>query len=67
MKKIKGVEKTRQGKFMARITVNKQRLNLGTFSTEIQAAKVYNEAAKKHFGEFASLNEFNEPLSDKEI
>lgn len=33
------------------------RRHLGRFRSEIEAARVYNEAAKLHHGEFASLNE----------
>lgn len=40
----------------AHITVNGRRRHLGNFHSEIDAAKAYNEAAIKDFGEFAYLN-----------
>lgn len=44
-------------KFIAgRITVDGRQIHLGGFATEAEAGAAYNEAAKKYFGEFASLN-----------
>jgi hypothetical protein len=43
-------------KWQARIMLEKKRRNLGYFNNEIDAAKAYDEAAKKYHGEFACLN-----------
>lgn len=40
----------------ARIMVRGNRISLGMYRTAEGAAKAYNEAAKKYFGEFAKLN-----------
>jgi len=51
--KFKGVSwYSRDSKWRAQL----RRKNLGYFVDEIQAAKVYNEAALARFGEFAKLN-----------
>lgn len=42
--------------YRARIQVNKKSILIGLFKDEIEAAKEYNKAAKKYFGEFANLN-----------
>jgi hypothetical protein len=55
----KGVSFQR-GKFRALITIDKKHIWLGTFDTEIEAARAYNAAAKKYHGEFAVLNELPE-------
>jgi hypothetical protein len=55
--KYKGVtfHKMRQ-EWLAQICVDGQRISLGRFKDEKKAAKAYDKAAKKHFGEFAALN-----------
>lgn len=52
---FKGVSLNR-GYFMASIRLNNVLINLGRYETKEEAALVYNEAASKHFGEFARLN-----------
>lgn len=54
--KPKGVYKRKNGRFSASIGVNYRHIHLGVFDTEQQAAAAYNEAATRHFGEFACLN-----------
>jgi len=54
----KGIQlEKRTNKWVASITVNKKRYSLGTYLTKEEAAFAYNEAAVKHFGKFANLNE----------
>lgn len=44
------------GKWEAGIRVNKKRIYLGLYEDKVEAAKAYDEEAKKHFGDFATLN-----------
>lgn len=58
--KFKGVCWTRNDKkWRTRIIVDKKEIALGCFLKEIEAAKAYDKAAVKYFGDFARLN-FNE-------
>ncbi len=53
----KGVEKGSLAKsYSSRIKVNGERIYLGSFKTAETAAKAYNQASKKYFGEFGYLN-----------
>jgi hypothetical protein len=55
--KYKGVFfKKDMNKYCATICLKGKRTHLGYFDNEIDAAKAYDEAAKKLFGEFAALN-----------
>jgi len=54
----KGVHFNKQNKaFYAQIYVNWERIRLGSFSNPEDAARAYDEAAKKYHGEFAATNE----------
>lgn len=50
-------------KWLAKITVNKIVKYLGIFENKDMAAKAYNNAAIKYFGEFALLNEIKDEIN----
>jgi len=52
----------RTKKWYAYIKINRKNKYLGRYDSEIKAARVYDLAAQKHFGEFACLN-----FSKKEV
>ena len=55
--KYKGVDFVKsQNAWRARITVNNKRIHLGYFTSEINAAKAYDQAATKHHKNFAYTN-----------
>lgn len=55
--KYKGVSwNARKSKWEARLTVDKKLTFLGNYADESEAARVWDEAAKKHHGEYARLN-----------
>jgi hypothetical protein len=55
--KFKGVYWDKaQEKWCTRIMVGKKRIHIGRFTNEEEAAHAYDEAAVRHFGEFARTN-----------
>ena len=59
--KYKGVHwNAKTNKWRVKIGVNRKRIHLGYFATEIEAATAYNKAAIEYFGEFAKINKVEE-------
>lgn len=55
--KYKGVTYHKRDKlWCARITINKVTKTIGYFKSEVKAAEAYDQAARKHFKEFAFTN-----------
>jgi len=50
---VKGVGRWPNGRYTARITVNRKQIHLGYFDTIQEASDAYFEAAKRYYGEFA--------------
>ena len=60
--KYKGVNWCKGAKkWKAQIQINGKKKYLGIFTFEEEAAQCYNEAALKHYGEFALINEIEPP------
>ena len=57
----KGVNyQTQAKKWKAQIGFNRQRIYLGIFTSEREAAEAYNTAAIERYGEYAKLNIFED-------
>lgn len=54
--RYKGVSLNGSGSWRARIRVGGRMRGLGTYGSEEEAAKAYDDAARYYFGEFARLN-----------
>lgn len=53
---FKGVSKTKTNRWVAKIKASDKVVSLGTFKCPLEAAKAYDAAAKKYFGEYARTN-----------
>ena len=52
----KGVSRNK-GKWCAEICIDRKKIIIGRFDSKVMAAKAYNRAALKYFGEYARLND----------
>jgi hypothetical protein len=60
---FKGVSRAKGARsWQARIRVDGKLIHLGSFSEKSEAAKAYDEVARKYFGEFARTNFALEPV-----
>jgi len=57
---LKGIRRTPEGRWAARITVDYREIHLGHFDNPAAAARAYDSAAMERFGAFARLNFPNE-------
>ena len=55
------------GKWRAKIVVDGKQRHLGRFEDEVEAAKAYDGAARKHFGRYAWTNFKLEKSGDKSV
>jgi hypothetical protein len=53
---VKGVSwNTKKGRWIAQITVNKQKISLGNFLDREEATQAYRDAVAKHFGAYGRV------------
>lgn len=57
--KYKGIQKVNDT-WRVRIQFGNERLHIGYFKSDLEAAKAYDDAARRYYGEFAYLNFPNE-------
>lgn len=60
----RGVKRRKSGKYTASLVKEQKNYYIGQYDTIEEAARAYDEGAKKHFGEFAILNFSDKPKRD---